>query len=89
MIKFKNLTTTGICYEEQNKSDSDSDPSFDFCFNITTNIIIDSKAGINLSKNTKILTCIKEVINRGMTYPNEQSDRIYNKVMEMCNNKEK
>jgi len=42
---------------------------------------MDSGTGINLSKNTKILSNIEEVSNRGITYPNRQSDRIYKKDM--------
>jgi hypothetical protein len=117
----RNFKSYNVNYEEQNNSNSDSDPSFDFCFNIKTNCvkdnfnnssitsrnirvnkvtteilkeennimednnieswIIDSGTGINLSKNIKILSNIEEVANRGITYPNGQSDRIYKKGM--------
>jgi len=35
----RNFKSYNINYEEQGNSDSYSDPSFDLCFNITTNII--------------------------------------------------
>ncbi|KAG4092548.1 hypothetical protein H8356DRAFT_1405121 [Neocallimastix lanati (nom. inval.)] len=38
----RNFKSYNVNYEEQNSSDSDSDPSFDFCFNITTNIVKDN-----------------------------------------------
>jgi len=42
---------------------------------------LDSGTGINLFKSIKILSNIEEVTNRGITYPNEQLDRIYKKGM--------
>ncbi|KAG4088256.1 hypothetical protein H8356DRAFT_1342918 [Neocallimastix lanati (nom. inval.)] len=47
---------------------------------------LDSGTGINLFKSIKILSNIEEVTNRGITYPNEQLDRIYKKDSKFIKN---
>ena len=62
-----NKVTAEILKEENNIKEDNNKESW----------IIDNGIRINFSKNIKILSSIEEVINRGITYPNRQSNRIY------------
>jgi len=63
--------------KNKNNSDSYSNSSLDFCFNITTNLIENNNN--NSITPRSILSNIEKVSKRRITYLNRQSDRIFKK----------
>ncbi|KAG4092551.1 hypothetical protein H8356DRAFT_886283, partial [Neocallimastix lanati (nom. inval.)] len=59
----RNFKSYNVNYEEQNNSNSDSDPSFDFCFNIKTNIAKDNFNNSSItSRNIRVNEVTTEIL---------------------------